>query len=67
MRPLRQENLSHPSFPRWDKACVLVQNTEAAHTWAKANAESIQKKREVYLAKWNAKPDKPVLNPEDGR
>ena len=42
----------------WKTDCAWVESSEATRQWAKENAGSIQRKRDDYIQKWMAKPEK---------
>ena len=70
-KPLRQQDLNGPDFPKWDAGTQLVENSARTQEWAKNNAASVNQKRDSYQAEWSAKTqeqrDSQTLNAEDGR
>ncbi|MFN0010136.1 MAG: hypothetical protein ACKVS8_00680 [Phycisphaerales bacterium] len=56
LKPLRTADLAGSDFLSWEKSLKFYENTDASRQWAIANAADIQRKRDEYLPKWNAKP-----------
>ncbi len=67
LAPVRKTKVDTPEFAAWYKDTRWVENLATAPGWASKNMPSIRGKLAEYLPKWQNKPDKPMLNSEDGQ
>jgi hypothetical protein len=54
-------------FPYWFRECSWVRVGPEAEAWARQRATQIDARRRVSMPRWEAKPDRAVLRPEDSR
>jgi hypothetical protein len=67
LRPVGAERLGTQEVADWLKECAPIENTDDSRAWAKEHWADIQEKKLKYLREWEAKADKPILSPADGR
>lgn len=67
LAPVRGPKIETPEFAGWYKDTRWVEKFATASNWADTNMTSIRGKLTEYLPGWQEKPDKPVLNSEDGQ
>ena len=64
---LKAKPVTDPSLSEELAQCKWVQNTKSAKDWASANMSSVLEKQNEYIGEWLQKPNRPILNPQDGR
>ena len=67
LRPLGQRDLQTREATSCAGVCPWLTKGDRAERWARAQASSIQRKKERYLPDWEQRPDKAVLLATDGR
>src|SRR5262245_17719012 len=67
LRPLRDRDLRSREATSCASVCSWLVNGERSERWARAQASSIQRKKERYLPEWEQRADKAVLLATDGR
>ena len=67
LRPLRGADLQTREAVSCANVCSWLANGPRAERWARAQASSIQRKKERYLPDWEQRADKAVLLVTDGR
>ena len=67
LRPLRDRDLQTREATSCASVCSWLVNGPRSERWARAQASSIQRKKERYLPEWEQRANKAVLLATDGR
>jgi hypothetical protein len=69
LRPVHRPEVDNGRADGWLSSCKWVAKNADSSVWATSNVQSIEAKREKYLAAWykKAEADRPRLEPQDGR
>ena len=67
LRPLRGPDFQTREATSCASVCSWLVNGERSERWARAQANSIQRKKERYLPEWEQRPNRPMLLATDGR